>query len=156
MTEPDKPTLTEQDPSGNFTTEWHCEPPGPAIAFRVLRDEWRDTGQGPLRVIHEVEIIHTFNPDWTLAPAALLNAWMAEHAVDVGQLARLGGRGNADFKARLLINEVLARMPLSQAHAEVLARGTNTSVDYWLGCERNYRQDLALGRRDVTPEDDDG
>jgi hypothetical protein len=93
-----------------------------------------------------------FNPDWTLAPAALLAEWMEEHDLSRGQLAIRCGRGIADLKAALIIGDVLDRKPLLPSYAEMLERGTGISAAFWLNYERNYREGLAAGRKDVTPD----
>jgi hypothetical protein len=97
-----------------------------------------------------------FNPDWTIAPAATLREWMKQKNVTRGALARQCGRGlAADLKASLIIAGVLNREPLAESHAEMLERGTGIPVRAWLNLERGYRADLAAGRTDTTPEDDD-
>ncbi len=73
-----------------------------------------------------------------------------------GQLASRCGRGESDIKARLVITDVLNREPLLGSHAEMLQRGTGVPARLWLNSERQYRADLAAGRADTTPEDDDG
>ena len=97
-----------------------------------------------------------FNPDWTIAPAATLREWMKQKGLTCGQLARQCGRGEADIKAGLIIRDVLNREPLLESHAETLERGTGVPARVWLNLERGYRADLAAGRIDTTPEDDDG
>ena len=72
----------------------------------------------------------------------------------IGQLAIVAGRGESDFKAGLLIRDVLARRPFGQAAAEVLEAGTGVQARLWLRMETRYREDLAMGRTE-SPEDDD-
>jgi hypothetical protein len=73
----------------------------------------------------------------------------------IGQLAIVAGRGESDFKAGLLIRDVLARRPFGQAAAEVLEAATGYPAEVWLKLETGYREDLAMGRTE-SPEDDDG
>lgn len=91
-----------------------------------------------------------FNPDWCVAPAEMLAEWMREHGLTRGMLARRCGRGEADVKAALLIRDVLDRKPLLEAHAEMLAQGTDVSARFWLNLERDYRDGLAAGRTDFS------
>jgi hypothetical protein len=95
-----------------------------------------------------------FDPDWTLAPAAALRDWMEANGLTRGALARRCGRGEADVKAGLVIQDVLGREPLLESHAEMLERGTGIPARVWLRREHIYRADLAAGRKDTTPEDD--
>jgi len=58
MTE--RPFLTEVTQDGTLTS-WYCEPPRPGLAFRAVRDEWRE-GTGAwrgkwFRDIYEVEVL---------------------------------------------------------------------------------------------------
>ena len=94
-----------------------------------------------------------FNPDWTLAPAALLNEWLDEHPGITPQiLADACARGDElpAVEAELLIGEVLDRKPLRSIHAAVLERGTHIPARHWLNWEKQYRAGLAAGRKDVT------
>jgi plasmid maintenance system antidote protein VapI len=93
-----------------------------------------------------------FDPDWTLAPAAYLRDWMDENGLTPAALARQCGRGEADIKASLIIEDALGREPLLESHAGMLERGTGISAQFWLTLESNYRADLAAGRKDMTPE----
>jgi HTH-type transcriptional regulator / antitoxin HigA len=95
---------------------------------------------------------YPFDPDWTLAPAALLREWLEERGHTRGSLARAAGRGETDIKAGLLTDDVLAKRPLGTAHAEMLERGTGIPARLWLSYEANYRRDLAAGRKDVTDD----
>jgi hypothetical protein len=97
--------------------------------------------------------VSEFNPDWTIALAATLSAWMREKGVTRGALARRCGNGEADIKAALIIRDVVDRAPLTESHAEMLERGTGIPARMWRGLERGYRADLAAGRTDTTPED---
>ena len=96
-----------------------------------------------------------FAPDWTLAPAAPFAEWMSENHYTLGMLATRCGHGDADEVEglALLIRDVLDRKPLLAAHAEMLERGTGISARMWLNYERIYREDLARGATDTTPED---
>jgi hypothetical protein len=86
----------------------------------------------------------SFDPDWTLAPAALLREWLAEHGHEPVWLAWTPEEG-------LLVLDVLGRRPLADAHAELLERRTGVPAQHWLNRERQYRTDLAAGRKDTTP-----
>jgi hypothetical protein len=99
------------------------------------------------------EELHEFDPDWTIAPAAMLRDWMNEHGMTPGLLALWCGSGEVQAEADRLIGEVLDRKPLTDSHARMLELGTLISADMWLGFERRYRDDLAAGRIDTTPED---
>jgi hypothetical protein len=93
---------------------------------------------------------HPFTPDWCLAPAACLREWMEENGLSPGILA-VAARGRAYKAVALtLIEEVLARAPLTERHAEVLEDGTRIPARFWLNYEHNYRAGLAAGLKDVT------
>jgi hypothetical protein len=94
-----------------------------------------------------------FDPDWTLAPAAALRAWLKEHGVSPNLLALWCGGGDVAVEARQMIQDVLDRKPLTEAHAKMLERSTRVPANTWLSLERGYRTDLAAGRIDTTPED---
>lgn len=96
--------------------------------------------------------LHELSPDWTMAPAATLRDWMTEHGVSPNLLALWCGTG-VQAQAELLISDVLSRKPLLQPHAEMLELGTRIPARSWLNRERDYRADLAAGRKDVTPEE---
>jgi hypothetical protein len=100
-------------------------------------------------------VAEEFDPDWTIAPAATLRAWMKENDLTRGALAVRCGRGESDIKAGLIIQDVLNREPLLESHAEMLERGTGVPAHLWLNLERIYRADLAAGRTDTTPEPGD-
>lgn len=95
--------------------------------------------------------MHEFDPDWTLAPAALLEEWLEQGGMSaedlaVAALARTGGR----YQALPLIEAVLACEQLGDAHAAVLEAATAIPARLWLGWEAGYRDSLAKGRTDVT------
>jgi hypothetical protein len=52
---PDGLVLSE-NLSGEFITNWFCEPPPLGGRFRCLRDEWLD-GSPPQRNIYEIEVL---------------------------------------------------------------------------------------------------
>jgi hypothetical protein len=102
-----------------------------------------------------------FDPDWTVAPAATLLDWLAERGirlplggtVAVGQYDRhylLTGWWITACGATWAVNATLARQPLTEAAAARLALLTGSSAGFWLNYERQYRADLAAGRKDVT------
>jgi len=97
-----------------------------------------------------------FSPDWCVAPAVTLRDWMTEHGVTVRWLMSECAEDGNLLGAYFLIKDVLGRRPLTGQHAAALERATGISAQFWLGYERNYRDDLAAGRTDTTPEDTDG
>lgn len=92
-----------------------------------------------------------FRPDWCLAPAACLEELMKEANLSAEVLATCcGGRAHHD-EALAVINDVLARKPLTQAHADILARlPVGPSAQFWLNFEHNYRAGLAAGLKDTS------
>ena len=94
-----------------------------------------------------------FRPDWTLAPSVCLREWMKETGLSAEVLAvACAGRAHRD-EALALINDVLARRPLTQAHADLLTRAPGMPpAQFWLNFEHNYRAGLAAGLTDTTPE----
>jgi plasmid maintenance system antidote protein VapI len=102
------------------------------------------------------DLAKPFDPDWCVAPAATLRAWMKEKAVTSQHLAvRCAGAADLTGYARDLIADVLGRRPLTTRHATALARGTGIPATFWLRLEENYRADLATGRTGTTLEDHD-
>jgi hypothetical protein len=99
--------------------------------------------------------LHSFTPDWCLAPAATLREWMEENGVSARLIASCwGGRDDQRrAEAARLVGEVLARQPLGETHAAVLERGTHVPARMWLALEANYRNGLAAGLKDVTEDD---
>lgn len=98
---------------------------------------------------------HEFNPDWTLAPAALLREWMTGNDRTLGGLATaLAASGLAsENEARIAVQEVLDRSPLVELHAAMLDCCTGIPARTWLNWESGYRTDLAAGRTDTTPDE---
>jgi plasmid maintenance system antidote protein VapI len=94
--------------------------------------------------------IKGFNPDWTIAPAGILQEEMQVRCLRLGQLAKIaaGDRTGDTLAAAMLIKDVLQRRPLTSVHAEALERATGVSAAMWLSLERCYRADLAAGRRE--------
>ena len=87
-----------------------------------------------------------FNPDWTVAPAATLEDWLGEHGLSV----HLAAAACTDSQLAVLVMEdVLARNPLTQEHAAILARVTAIPERAWLNLEENYRDGLARGRKET-------
>lgn len=91
-----------------------------------------------------------FTPNWTIAPAATLREWLRENGISppVLAVAALGRRRKGE--ALPLIEDVLARKPLLEAHAVVLAAGTGVPAVFWRNLEASYRAGLAAGLEDVT------
>lgn len=119
-------------------------------ALMEFGNQWTDRA-APDVLVSVVELdasgqeIYPFAPDWTLAPVALLDAYLDEHPdCALADPARLI-RGD-----RHLLGQVRARAPLTGAHCMLLASHTGTQPSYWEGAERLYRADLAAGRTDVT------
>jgi hypothetical protein len=98
--------------------------------------------------------LHEFKPDWTIAPAAHLREWLDDNGAQPGLLASVcAGRDRERHAAALaLVQEVLNRKPLTEAHAAVLERGTFIPARMWLALEHNYRAGLAAGLKDVTDD----
>jgi|SRR6266498_839840 len=94
---------------------------------------------------------HEFKPDWCMAPSVCLAELMKESGISAEVLAvACTGRAHRD-EALVLINDVLARRPLTRAHADMLARAPHSpSSQFWLNYEHNYRAGLAAGLKDVS------
>jgi hypothetical protein len=90
-----------------------------------------------------------FEPDWCIAPAEHLDEWMTAAGYDTRILAALAD-GRDGEGAEAVIGDVLARRPLTAAHAHVLFCGTRVSAAFWLSLERSYRDGLAAGLADAT------
>jgi plasmid maintenance system antidote protein VapI len=52
-----------------------------------------------------------------------------------------------------MIEQVLARQPLTEEHARLLDKSTGIPARFWLALEHNYRVGLAAGLRDVTEDE---
>jgi hypothetical protein len=100
----------------------------------------------------ETTELHEFRPDWTLAPAVVLRHWIRETGVPARTIAFVAGGRERHGEALVLVQEVLDRKPLTEAHAAVLARGTHVLARMWLALEHNYRAGLAAGLKDVTED----
>ena len=93
---------------------------------------------------------HKFDPDWTIAPAETLQEWLGENHLSVRVLAvACGGRARM-AETVALIEDVLARRPLTAEHARVLAIGTGIAARFWQNFEHNYRAGLAAGLTDAS------
>lgn len=92
-----------------------------------------------------------FKPDWCMAPSVCLAELMKDGGLSAEVLAvSCAGRAHRDA-ALALINDVLARKPLTQAHADMLARAPiGPSAQFWLKFEHNYRAGLAAGLIDAS------
>jgi hypothetical protein len=86
-----------------------------------------------------------FNPDWTLAPLALLRELIGE---DRG--GALATPDSLPEDERRLLAEVEARDYLTPLHAALLERETGVPARVWTAYEKQYRADLAAGRKDTT------
>lgn len=94
--------------------------------------------------------LHPFDPDWVLAPAALLRSWLKEQAMTEDELA-VGCWPAADpDTAQRAIEAALAKEPLTEEYLAAIATGTRTSITTWRNAERIYREGLAAGKKDVT------
>jgi transcriptional regulator with XRE-family HTH domain len=97
-----------------------------------------------------------FQPDWCLAPAACLREWMQENGLRISTLAVAGAGRERRDEAAAMIAEVLDCKPLTAAHAALLARATFIPAGFWERFEANYRNGLAAGLTDTTPDDAEG
>lgn len=86
-----------------------------------------------------------------MAPAAALSEWIEENGVSPRLFGSCWSR-DKDRKAAAiaLVQEVLGRKPLTEAHAAVLERGSHIPARFWLALEHNYRAGLAAGLKDMT------
>jgi len=91
-----------------------------------------------------------FNPDWTIAPAELLQFWLEKNNLRTEALAVMCGGRAYKATALELITEVLDRKPLRDLNAQCLERGTGVPARFWLAFEHNYRSGLAAGRTDAS------
>jgi hypothetical protein len=94
-----------------------------------------------------------FAPDWCLAPSETLKDWLSENGMSPRVLSVACGGRQHKPAALALIAEVLDRKPLTQLHADCLARGTQVSARFWLALEHNYRAGLAAGLKDVSEDE---
>lgn len=110
---------------------------------------------------------YPWKPDWCLAPSETLKDWLSENGISPRVLASACGSlceheiphpppgtrscREARKQAGLaLITDVLERKPLTEVHAECLARGTFVPARFWLALEHNYRAGLAGGLKDAS------
>jgi hypothetical protein len=56
------PVLTEDSGPHGWVTEWFCDPPAEGARYRVLREEWQDSDEKPVRSIYEVAVDVTLPP----------------------------------------------------------------------------------------------
>jgi|SRR5215469_17780739 len=96
---------------------------------------------------------YPFNPDWTVAPAATLREWLAEHHMTSGELAArcfsyAEGHGLAEVNAAIVA--VLNKQPMAEWLPPLLGEVTGARAAFWWNLETIYRDDLAAGRKDVT------
>jgi hypothetical protein len=99
-------------------------------------------------------------PDWCLAPAGTLEEWMDDNGYSTEALASAcaGDDPRRWQEAVTMIRDVLARRPLTQAHAALLAHAPGMpSAQFWVNFEADYRAGLAAGLTDVSgPPAEDG
>jgi plasmid maintenance system antidote protein VapI len=94
---------------------------------------------------------YEFKPDWCLAPSVCLAELLKETGISAQTLAVACGGKAHQAEALALISDVLARKPLTQAHADMLARSpVGPSAQFWLNFEHNYRAGLAAGLIDAS------
>lgn len=86
-----------------------------------------------------------WNPDWTLAPGALLRDWADENHLPHSVAARVCGMWPSLFRGILT-----GSVPITEPIAAALNRGTGITASFWLNYERRYRADLKAGRIDRT------
>jgi hypothetical protein len=96
---------------------------------------------------------YPWRPDWCLAPSETLKDWLSENGMSPRVLSvACGGKQNKPA-ALTLITEVLERKPLTEIHADCLARGTFVPARFWLALEMNYRNGLAAGLKDASEDE---
>lgn len=82
-----------------------------------------------------------FNPNWTTPPGSTIADWMEERRITEDELANSLEIDKQDVFKLLIgdleINSVLA------GHLNNVIGG---SVEFWLDREKNYREDLKMGR----------
>jgi hypothetical protein len=93
-----------------------------------------------------------FQPDWTIAPSETLRDLLSERGMSARVLSIACGGRRVHPPAWDLITDVLKHEPLTQAHADCLARGTGVPARTWLNLEAQYRAGLAAGLRDATED----
>lgn len=97
-----------------------------------------------------------FNPDWTVAPAALLREAMAERHHTTRDLATKMALTSAQPRALAVyhqaITDTLARQPMPAWLPDALDAAGYGSHRTWANLETQYRADLAAGRTDTTEE----
>jgi plasmid maintenance system antidote protein VapI len=93
---------------------------------------------------------HEFKPDWTIAPASMLRLYLEENNLSP-RVALAGSvpRHRRD-EAVAMLEQVLAKRPLTEEHARLLFNATGIPAQFWLTFEHNYRAGLAAGLTDAT------
>ncbi len=89
----------------------------------------------------------TFDPDWCIRPGLTLQDVFDEIGLPMKSYAEFTGLSMET------LHSVLAGAPITESIAEQLAKlpgGPRASM--WLALERNYREGLAAGRRDVSDD----
>lgn len=87
-----------------------------------------------------------FAPDWTIGPYAPLAEWMHENEPTCPSAAALASRSESLTTAD--VEAVLRREPMPERVAFGLSEATGIPSSFWRNYERNYRADLAAGRKD--------
>jgi hypothetical protein len=91
-----------------------------------------------------------FKPNWTIAPADTLREVLEKYGLTPKLVAAASGPKGTRAEREALINEVLAREPLTELHAGILESGTQVPARMWLALERLYREGLAAGLIDTS------
>jgi hypothetical protein len=93
-----------------------------------------------------------FTPDWVIAPAVVLQAWLDEKGLDPDVfVVACAPSGYARKRCLTRVRAVLAREPMTVEDAAIIAKGTFTTARLWLALEHNYRAGLAAGLTERTP-----
>lgn len=85
-----------------------------------------------------------FDPDWVVRPGATLVECADENGLSLRVLAQKCG-----LEPVVVTGVVTGRQRITEPIAERLAHGTGVSARMWLNLERNYREGLAAGKREV-------
>lgn len=86
-----------------------------------------------------------FDPDWVVSPGSCIREWIEEHGETIPVTARRCKIDRVTFE-----DIVNGTMPIDDHLALRIAVGTGTSARFWVNLERNYRDGLAAGRKDVS------
>jgi plasmid maintenance system antidote protein VapI len=89
--------------------------------------------------------LYPYDPDWVMAPGAMLDEWRTDHGVSPGMAARIIGIDQARYDRLVAGDE-----PLDGRLAGLLDMATTISYRVWLAMEKNYRDGLAAGKKRAT------